>query len=102
MCQNNIFKGRYPFLYYTKYDFRLGINPPGMFFDMTKASKLLPGHQTIFEIKPTKVITDKNLRHDLTPLQRNCRFSDEIPDNMTLFNNYSMAACKFECMLSIR
>ena len=73
-----------------------------MFFDMTFATKLMPGHHTTLQIKPTKVVTDQNLRFDLTPLQRNCRFFDELPDNMTLFNEYSMAACKFECMLLIR
>ena len=82
--------------------FRVGINPPSMFFNMLSAIKLLPGHHTIFSIKPTKIVADKNLEYDLTPLERNCRFQDEIPDNMTLFTNYSMAACQFECMISIR
>ena len=82
--------------------FRIGINPPGIFFDMFSATKLLPGHHTTFSIKPTKIVADESLRDTLSPLQRNCRFEDEMPNNMTLFTNYSMAACQFECMISIR
>ena len=82
--------------------FRIGINPPGMFFDMLSASKLYPGYHEIFSIRPTQVDVDENLRYDLTPTERNCRFHDEMPNNMTLFKNYSRAACQFECMLSIR
>ena len=80
--------------------FRLGINSPQAFFDMTEARKVNAGRHTTFSIKPFKVATDEDI--GLTPLQRNCRFHDEIPDNMTLFNGYSMAACKFECVLTIR
>ena len=80
--------------------FRLGINSPHTFFDMAEARKVNAGRHTTFSIKPFKVVTDETI--GLTTLQRNCRFHDEIPDNMTLFNNYSMAACKFECILMIR
>ena len=82
--------------------FRLGINSPQAFFDMTEARKVNAGRHTTFSIKPLKVGTDANTRSGLTPLQRNCRFHDEIPENMTLFNSYSMAACTFECILTIR
>ena len=82
--------------------FRLGINSPQAFFDMTEARKVNAGRHTTFSIKPLKVGTDANTKSGLTPLQRNCRFHDEIPENMTLFNSYSMAACKFECILTIR
>ena len=73
-----------------------------MFFDMMYASKLYPGYNEIFSIRPTQIDVDDHLRHDLTPSERNCRFHDEMPNNMTLFKNYSMAGCQFECMLSIR
>ena len=81
---------------------RIGINPSGMFFDMLSASKLYSGYHKTFSIRPTQVVTDEHLRQDLSPSERNCRFHDEMPDNMTLFKNYSMAACQFECLLSIR
>ena len=67
---------------------------------MADARKVNAGRHTTFSIRPLEVVTDTTI--GLTPLQRNCRFHDEIPDNMTLFNSYSMAACKFECMLTIR
>ena len=31
--------------------------------------------------------------------KRNCRFSDEIPANLTIFKHYTQAICKFECNL---
>ena len=90
-------------LFYLYIDFfRVGINPPGMFFDMLSASKVYPGYHKIFSVRPTQVDVDKPLRHDLTVKERHCRFHDEMPNNMTLFKNYSRAACQFECMLSIR
>ena len=82
--------------------FRLGINTPSTFFDMTGASKLKPGRHTTFSIRPTKLLADENVKSTLTPLQRNCRFGDELPENMTLFKTYTMAACKFECILTMR
>ena len=90
----------YLFPYIFLIHFRLGINSPHTFFDMAEARKVNAGRHTTFSIKPFKVVTDEDI--GLAPLQRNCRFHDEIPDNMTLFNNYSMAACKFECILTIR
>ena len=69
---------------------------------MTKPRKVNAGRHTTFSIRPLKVETDPNTRSGLTPLQRNCRFSDELPENMTLFTKYSMEGCKFECMISIR
>ena len=73
-----------------------------MFFDMMYASKLYPGYHEEFLIRPTHVDVDDHLKQDLRPSERNCRFHDEIPNNMTLFKNYSMAGCQFECMLLIR
>ena len=82
--------------------FRIGINPPNMFFDMTNAIKLMIGHQNIFSTIPSEIVAEESLKNSVLPLDRHCRFHDEMPENMTLFSNYSMGACQFECMISIR
>ena len=82
--------------------FRIGINPSNMFFDMTNAIPLLTGHLNIFSTTPSEIVAEESLRRSLLPLDRHCRFHDEMPENMTLFSNYSRAACQFECMISIR
>ena len=73
-----------------------------MFFDMTNPIKLMTGHHNIFSTIPSKIVAEESLKNSLLPLDRHCRFHDEMPENMTLFSNYSMAACQFECMISIR
>ena len=79
----------------------MGINEPHNFFDMRFMTEVIPGFVNSFTIKPTKIIATNDIR-DLSPLERKCRFDDEKPDNMTLFKKYSNAACKFECMVSMR
>ena len=64
--------------------------------------ELVPGYTNEITVKPTKTIADSSIKNSLTPQQRQCRFSDEIPDNMTLFKHYSKAACDFECRITIR
>ena len=82
-----------------KESFWLSINSKEAYFDSSHAPTIIrPGYKTIITIKPTQVISDKSLKRELTPLQRNCRFSNELPENMTLFSSYSMAGCRFECM----
>ena len=82
--------------------FRIGINEPNNFFDMSYMTELMPGHTNYFTIKPIATIADDGMKDKLSPHQRNCRFSDEMPQNMTLFKNYSKAACMFECLIMIR
>ena len=64
--------------------------------------EVVPGYINHITVKPTEIEANRDIRYELTPLERNCRFSDELPSNMTLFTNYSMEGCKFECMASIR
>ena len=64
--------------------------------------EVVPGFINHITVKPTEIEANGDIKHELTPLERNCRFSDELPDNMTLFANYSLEGCKFECMVSIR
>ena len=45
---------------------------------------------------------DPELKTKIEIHKRNCRFSDEIPQNMTMFNKYSASACKFDCMMRYR
>ena len=80
---------------------RIGINAPKNFFDMNYMTEVVPGFTNYVTIKPTKIISSNDLKGHLSPLERSCRFSDEIPNNMTLFKGYSKAACQFECMISI-
>ena len=54
--------------------------------------------RTVLTIKPVRVVSDENVKTSVEPLSRNCRFNDEIPENMTLFKSYSMVGCRFECM----
>ena len=61
--------------------------------------ELVPGFVNEFTIKATRTLASVTIR-DVSPLCRNCRFDNEMPENMTLFTNYSMSACQFECMLS--
>ena len=65
-------------------------------------TRVEPGFVNQFTITPTEISSDANLKESLLPLERNCRFKDEIPNNMTLFKHYSMAACQFECMVAFR
>ena len=82
--------------------FRIGINEPKNFFDMSQMTELMPGHTNYFIVKAIATIADEGIKEKLSPHQRNCRFSDEMPPNMTLFKNYSKAACMFECLIMIR
>ena len=79
----------------------MGINEPKNFFDMNFMTQLVPGYFNMVTIKATKTEASSDIK-DISPLHRNCRFGNELPDNMTLFKNYSMAACQFECMIGIR
>ena len=83
-----------------KSNYRIGIYEPRNFFDVNFMTELVPGYINEITIKPTKTDASKDIE-DVSPLRRNCRFSHELPKNMTLFKNYSMAACQFECMINV-
>ena len=80
----------------------MGINEQRNFFDMKYMTEVVPGFINDFTIKATETVADIGIKSNLSPLERNCRFNDELPENMTIFKKYSQAACKFECMVSIR
>ena len=69
---------------------------------MRYITELVPGYTNDFIVKATQTVADSDIKFKLLPLERNCRFDDELPENMTVFKKYSQAACKFECMISIR
>ena len=68
---------------------------------MSFTTELVPGYINSVTVKPTETVSSQAIK-ELSPLERNCRFNDEMPSNMTLFKNYSKAACKFECMIAYR
>lgn len=84
----------------TEQSFRVGINSMHSFFDMTSTPTLLSkGYKTLITVKPIEVHTHPSLELALDPERRRCRFKNEVPDNMTLFNEYSMAGCSYECKI---
>ena len=59
------------------------------------------GKRNIITVKPVGFETPDDLRK--VPMQkRNCRFSDEIPKNMSRFKVYTKDACQFDCMADYR
>ena len=60
------------------------------------------GYKTIIKVNPSIIKMDPDLKGKLDIGKRNCRFSDEIPENMTMFNKYSLSACRFDCMMKYR
>ena len=79
--------------------FWIGINAKNDFFDMISSPIVLrQGYKTVITVKPAFVDSDTNLLEAVKPVDRKCRYDVEVPENMTMFKKYSMAACKFECM----
>ena len=60
------------------------------------------GYKTIIKVNPSIMKMDPDLKSKLSIAKRSCRFSDEIPENMTMFNKYSLSACRFDCMMKFR
>ena len=60
------------------------------------------GTKVELTIWPTVIKMDTKMKSLLSIEQRKCRFSDEIPENLTLFKAYSTSACSFDCMLKYR
>ena len=84
------------------YIFRIGINNPHQFFDLFDPTEIESGFKVVFKLWPNVITMDQDLKSQLTVTERRCRFSDEVPENMTLFNMYSPSACKFDCMVKYR
>ena len=81
---------------------RIGINNPYEYFDLFDATEIESGFKVIVKVWPTVISMDPELKSRLTIEERRCRFSDEVPKNMTLFNKYTTSACTFECMVKYR
>ena len=85
-----------------KYHFRIGISNSDSFIDVNVNPTLVQrGFKTLIKVQPSVTISDNGIK-DLTIEDRQCRFQDEIPEDMTLFQKYSPAACRFECMYHFR
>ena len=69
----------------------LGLNKENEPFEMlSKPTLIQRGFTTIINVKPTSFVTDIALKNKLDPSRRNCRFDDEMPQNMSLFQKYSI------------
>ena len=53
------------------------------------------GYITDLFVSPLQFMASEDIRK-LSLEQRNCRFNDELPENMTIFREYSQAACEME------
>ena len=82
--------------------FRIGISNSDSFIDVNlNPTTVQRGFKTLIKVQPSVTISDNGIK-DLTIEDRQCRFQDEIPKDMTLFQKYSPASCRFECMYHFR
>lgn len=79
--------------------FVIGINNADDAFNMrAEVVKAEIGKLTEILVTPTQYLASSNIR----PLDleiRQCRFRDEVQENMTIFKYYTQSACQFECLL---
>ena len=80
---------------------RIAIGESKNMFNAFFMKELVPGFVNEFTIKPTKTKANRNIKN-VSPLHRNCRFDDELPEDMVLFQKYSPTGCRFECMFQFR
>ena len=82
----------------------MGTSAAEEFFDIDMAydAEVQSGYKTIIKVYPSVMKMDPELKTKIQIEKRNCRFSDEIPENMTMFTTYSASACKFDCMMRYR
>jgi len=64
-----------------------------------KTKRLQLGHHVTLSLKLSVVRTNPDLK-SLNPLKRGCIFPEEGEEKISLFSNYSQAACQMECMLA--
>ena len=76
------------------------MNAESNYFDVeTKPFIVKRGYRTIIKASISSITeTDPNLEHGMTIEERRCRFPHEVPENMTLFKEYTLQACVFDCM----
>ena len=85
-----------------QYHFRIGISNSDSLIDVNlDPTTVQRGFKTLIKVKPSVTVSDNGVK-SLSIEDRQCRFQDEIPDKMTLFQKYSPAACRFECMYQFR
>ena len=82
--------------------FRAGVSNGQGFLDVNlNPITLSRGYKTTISVHPTSIISEEGIR-SLSIEKRNCRFEDEVPDEMNLFKKYTPSACRFQCMLDFR
>ena len=69
---------------------------------MFESIEIGSGNKVEVTVWPTVIKMDIKMKSALTIEQRKCRFTDEIPETLTLFSEYSTSACLFDCMLKYR
>ena len=79
--------------------FLLTVTKPGEFPLVERRSHILtPGHEHFVSLNAINTISAAGVKSELEPESRNCYFPDEYP--LTFHQNYSQAACLFECSLA--
>ena len=82
--------------------FRLAINSPDEFFDIGQEYiHIQPGTINVIRVKPSQLVSSDDVK-SVNIAARKCRFEDEIPENMTMFQSYSRKACLYDCMFQYR
>ena len=85
-------------MYITYVHCRLGITSPDEFFDIGQEYiHIQPGTINVIRVKPSQLVSTDDIK-SVSIAARNCRFEDEIPENMTMFQSYLRKACLFDCM----
>ena len=89
-------------MYITYVHCRLGITSPDEFFDIGQEYiHIQPGTINVIRVKPSQLVSTDDIK-SVSIAARNCRFEDEIPENMTMFQSYLRKACLFDCMFQYR
>ena len=82
--------------------FSVSINTPDEFYNVLQNSiDVEAGTEMLIRVKPVQLISEDSIRSE--PIeQRKCRFENEVPKDMPLFQIYSRNACLFNCMYQFR
>ncbi len=79
--------------------FQVSFNQNSDFFsNLANGFILNPGFRTMVTITPTMHVTTDDFR-ELSIEERKCRYTNELPDNWSLFKNYTQKSCQFLCMI---
>ena len=84
----------------TPFSFKLGIGSIKEVFQLRPTAKLIkPGFKMVYSVFPTEVVATERLK-SISKEKRRCLFSHESSTgHVEMFQDYSQAACQFECML---